>query len=116
MKKGTVDIATRRVCADFTGDEAVDLEILEVSLGIGRIAKSKSDKDAYLLKAAVLALSNAINRYRQVTDRKYPDYNEIVSWMEAGEKLGVQEKTPPIANTSDSGQEVADDSPIQATA
>jgi len=92
MSKETEGMVARRVYADFIGDDATDLDILEVSLGIHRNARSKSDRDSMLLKAAILALSEAVERYRKKTGTRHPEYQEFLQWMQNGEKTETPEK------------------------
>ncbi len=92
MSKETDGMVARRVCADFLGDDATDLDILEVSLGIHRNARSKSDRDTMLLKAAIIALSEAVERYRKKTGTRHPEYQEFLQWMQNGEKTEEPER------------------------
>lgn len=81
MVKGNVVGPVRRVCADIIGDDAVDLEIMEVSLGIQRIAKSKSDRDGLLIKAALLSLGRSVDEYRGITGIRHPEYDSFTHWL-----------------------------------
>ncbi|MBU2740023.1 hypothetical protein HJG40_14820 [Acidithiobacillus sp. ATCC 19703] len=87
----------RRVCADILGDDAVDLEILEVSLGIQRIAKSKGDRDGMLIKAAFVALGCAVEDYRAESGVKHPEYDSFVEWLANNEKPQETEKSTHVA-------------------
>ena len=87
MSKESDGMIARRVCADFIGDDATDLDILEVSLGIHRSARSKSDRDTLLLKASIVALTEAVHRYIKKTGVRYPDYEEFIAWMKNGETV-----------------------------
>lgn len=80
MKK----IAIRRICADFTDDEATEIEMMEVALGIHRI-KGKSDRDAKLINVAFMALKRATADYRHKTGKRYPDADELTQWLNSHE-------------------------------
>jgi hypothetical protein len=86
MVKKNTSGPVRRVCADIIGDDAVDLEILEVSLGIQRIAKSKGDRDGLLIKSALLALGRAVDDYRAESGVKHPEYEAFVEWLNTNGK------------------------------
>lgn len=75
------NVMTRRVSADVIGDDAVELGILELSLGIQQIAKSKSDKDSLLMKAAFASLSSTLEQYQVEHDVKYPDFADFMKWL-----------------------------------
>lgn len=92
MSKERDGMVARRICADFVGDEATDLDILEVSLGIHRSARSKSDRDTMLLKASIIALTEALQRYIQKTGIRYPDYEVFVQWLKDGETVAAEDK------------------------
>lgn len=53
----------RRITAEFRGDEAVELEILEVSLRMGEVARTRIEADTRLLHLAFKALDNVIAEY-----------------------------------------------------
>jgi len=97
MVKKNTSGPVRRVCADMVGDDAVDLEILEVSLGIQRIAKSKGDRDGLLIKAAFVALGRAVEEYRSESGIRHPEYESFVEWLENNEKPHETEKSTPVA-------------------
>ena len=70
----------RRICADYADDEATDIEMMEVALGIHRI-RGKTDRDAALINVAFLALKRATSEYRTKTGKRYPSVDELVQWM-----------------------------------
>ncbi len=73
----------RRVCADFHGSEAVELDILEARLGISRAARNKGERDAVLMELAVLSLRKQVEAYSQQTGDLYPSYDSLASWLES---------------------------------
>ena len=72
--------AIRRICADFVEDEATDIEMMEVALGIHRI-RGKADRDAKLIHVAFMALKRATSEYRTKTGKRYPSADELVQWL-----------------------------------
>lgn len=70
----------RRICADFVEDEATDIEMMEVALGIHRI-RGKADRDAKLIHVAFMALKRATSEYRTKTGKRYPTADELVQWL-----------------------------------
>lgn len=91
MAKRTDPGPVRRVCADIIGDDAVDLEIMEVSLGIQRIARSKSDRDGLLIKAALRSLERSAERYRGITGIRHPEYDAFMEWLNCDGKGNKEE-------------------------
>lgn len=77
---------SRRVSADFVGDEALDLDVLEVRLRISQHAKSKSDKDSLLVKTAIAALQERVDAFCLETGTKYPDCENFIHWLHSQTK------------------------------
>ena len=80
MDQETNKPAIRRICADFVEDEATDIEMMEVTLGIHRI-RGKADRDAKLLHVAFTALKRVTSEYQSITGKRYPTADEIVQWL-----------------------------------
>ena len=81
MAKNVAGIPIRRVSAEFSGDEAVDLEIIEVSLGLSRVTRSKSERDTKLMQIALAALRKAVEQYRLESGERYPEFSEFAAWL-----------------------------------
>ena len=81
MAKNVAGIPIRRVSAEFSGDDAVDLEIIEVSLGLSRITRSKSERDAKLMQVALAALGKVIEQYRLESGERYPEFGDFAVWI-----------------------------------
>lgn len=81
MVKNVAGVPVRRVSAEFVGDEAVDLEIIEVSLGLNRISRSKSDRDTKLMQVALASLKNSIEQYRSKSGERYPEFGNFAAWL-----------------------------------
>ena len=72
--------AIRRICADFVEDEATDIEMMEVTMGIHRI-RGKADRDAKLIHVAFMALKRVTSEYQSITGKRYPTADELIQWM-----------------------------------
>lgn len=72
----------RRITAEFRGDEAVELEILEVSLRMGEVARTRIEADTRLLHLAFKALDNVIAEYCRANNAKYPSYKVLLRYLE----------------------------------
>ncbi len=81
MAKNIAGVPIRRVSAEFSGDEAVDLEIIEVSLGLSRITRSKSERDTKLMQVALAALRKVIEQYRSEIGERYPEFGDFAAWI-----------------------------------
>jgi hypothetical protein len=64
----------KRVHAEFRGDEAVELEILEVMLRMGEISRTRIDTDTRIVRLAIKALERMIVDFSQRTGQRYPTY------------------------------------------
>lgn len=86
--------AMRRVSADFSGDAAVELEMLEARIGITRAAKNKGERDSLLMALAVHALKNRVEAFVEESGQNYPDFDQIAQWLDTPKKTesdaGVQ--------------------------
>lgn len=74
----------RRICADFQGEAAVEIDMLEVQIGINRAARNKSERDAVLMEIALLSLRKHIDAFVVQSGDKYPDYRSIAHWLDSG--------------------------------
>jgi len=74
----------KRIHAEFRGDEAVEIELLEVSLRLGEIARSRIDADTQLVRLALKALRRAIDDYCAQSGSRYPPYSALLGYL-AGE-------------------------------
>ncbi|MHB8314503.1 MAG: hypothetical protein ACYDCW_02135 [Acidithiobacillus ferrivorans] len=97
MAKNIAGVPIRRVSAEFVGDDAVDLEIIEVSLGLNRIARSKSERDTKLMQVALAALGKTIEQYRSFSGERYPEFSEFATWlgMKTNSAETMDESRPP---------------------
>ncbi len=102
------NFVSRRVSVDFVGDEALDLEVLEVQLRINRHAKSKGDKDSLLVKTAIAALQERVGAFCRETGTKYPDCENFVRWLNLKQNEVPEQQTsisdhlaelPPVDST-----------------
>jgi hypothetical protein len=75
----------RRICADFQKEAAVEVDMLEVQIGINRAARNKTERDAVLMELALLSLRKHVEAFSSMTGDKYPDYQAIARWLESGD-------------------------------
>jgi hypothetical protein len=74
---------TRRICADFFDDPAIELDLLEVQLGINRAYRNKGERDTALMELAVLSLKKHVAAYSGLNGDKYPSYADVAAWLES---------------------------------
>lgn len=72
----------RRIAAEFRGDEAVELDILEVSLRMGEVARTRIEADTMLVRLALKALDNAITDYCRKTGSRYPSCKALMRYLD----------------------------------
>jgi hypothetical protein len=72
----------KRIHAEFRGDEAVELDILEVSLRLGDVARTRFDADTHLTRLALKALRRTINDYATKTGQRYPTCRTLSRFLD----------------------------------
>ena len=75
----------KRVHAEFRGDEAVELEILEVMLRMGEVSRSRIDTDTRMVRLAFKALERMIADYAGRTGQRYPTYLMLSKYLDERE-------------------------------
>lgn len=83
----------RRIQAEFRGDAAVELEILEVMLRMGEVSRTRVECDTKLVRLALKALDRAIADYGTRTGQQYPTYGVLASYLEGRD--GAAQAEPP---------------------
>ena len=72
----------KRIQAEFRGDEAVEIDILEVMLRMGEVARTRLDSDTKLIRLGLKALDRVIADYCGRTGQRYPNYVALVRHLE----------------------------------
>jgi hypothetical protein len=75
----------KKITATFTGEDAIELELLEKSLRIDKLAKSKSERDNLFFSLALAALQKTIDSYNKAYQLKYPSYEQIKDYLQKTE-------------------------------
>lgn len=75
----------KRLHTEFRGDEAVELEILEVMLRMGEVARTRIESDTRLVRLALKALDRAIADYCARTGQRYPTYVVLSRYLDERE-------------------------------
>ena len=78
----------KRLHAEFRGDEAVEIDMLEVILRMGDISRTRIDSDTRLTRLALKALHNAMNDYCRKTGLRYPNYMTMMKYLDDTEDQG----------------------------
>ncbi len=71
----------KRLHAEFRGDEAVEIELLEVTLRMGDVARTRVEADTMLARLAFKALMRAIDEYCNKTGIRYPPYRALLGYL-----------------------------------
>ncbi len=71
----------KRLNAEFRGDEAVEIELLEVSLRMGDVARTRMEADTLLARLALKALARAMGEYCGKTGLRYPSYRVLSAYL-----------------------------------
>jgi hypothetical protein len=75
----------KRIHAEFRGDEAVEIDILEVMLRMGEVSRTRIDCDTRLVRLALKALDRVIADYCAKTGQRYPVYPALVKFLDERE-------------------------------
>ena len=83
----------KRIHAEFRGDEAVELEILEVMLRMGEVSRTRIDSDTRMVRLAFKALERMIADYSGRTGQRYPTYLMLSKHLDERETPAQTEPT-----------------------
>jgi hypothetical protein len=83
----------KRIHAEFRGDEAVELDILEVSLRLGEVARTRMEADTQLARLALKALRRAISDYSAKSGQRYPSFRALARFLD-GEAAQPEQTEP----------------------
>src|SRR5262249_57791988 len=72
----------KRLHAEFRGDEAVEIDMLEVILRMGDISRTRIESDTRLVRLALKALQNAMNDYCRKSGQRYPSYIAVMKYLD----------------------------------
>ncbi|OGA44930.1 MAG: hypothetical protein A3G24_13845 [Betaproteobacteria bacterium RIFCSPLOWO2_12_FULL_62_13] len=90
----------KRLHAEFRGDEAVEIELLEVTLRMGDVARTPIEADTLLVGLAFQALRRAIDEYCNKTGMRYPPYRALLSYLSGRSEGGGEPEASRIVNLS----------------
>jgi len=71
----------KKITATFTGDQAIELELLEKSLRLDKLAKTKSERDNLFFSLALDSLRKSIIKYSKQHGTKYPSYEQMKDYL-----------------------------------
>lgn len=83
----------KRIHAEFRGDDAVELEILEVMLRMGEVTRSRIESDSRMVRLAFKALERMIADYSARTGQRYPTYVLLSKYLDEREVPAQTEPT-----------------------
>ena len=83
----------KRIHAEFRGDEAVELEILEVMLRMGEVSRTRIDTDTKMARLAFKALERMIADFSGKTGQRYPTYVILSKLLDEREAPAPAEPT-----------------------
>jgi len=79
----------KRLHAEFRGDEAVEIDMLEVILRMGEISRTRIESDTRLVRLALKALHNAMTDYCRKSGQRYPSYIVLMKYLDDMEDAGL---------------------------
>ena len=93
----------KRLHAEFRGDEAVEIDMLEVVLRMGEISRTRIESDTRLVRLALKALNNAITDYCRKSGQRYPNYMSVMKHLDDAEEAAQAGSTRVINLQSAAG-------------
>jgi hypothetical protein len=72
----------KRIHAEFRGDEAVEIDILEVMLRMGDVSRTRIEGDTRLVRLALKALDRVMAEYTNKTGQRYPSYIVLMKYLD----------------------------------
>jgi len=87
----------KRLHAEFRGDEAVEIEMLEVMLRMGEISRSRIEADTRFVRLALKALHRAITEYCDQSGQRYPSYLVLMKYLDGETDVSQPESTRVVA-------------------
>lgn len=72
----------KRIHAEFRGDEAVEIDILEVMLRMGEVSRTRIEGDTRLVRLALKALDRVMTDYTGKTGQRYPSYLVLMKYLD----------------------------------
>ena len=94
----------KRIHAEFRGDEAVELDILEVSLRLGEVARTRMEADTVLTRLAYKALFRCVEEYSRKSGQRYPTYRSLLSYLEGAPIESEPEGARVVSITKEAGR------------
>jgi hypothetical protein len=72
----------KRFHAEFRGDEAVEIDILEVMLRLDEVARTRMEGDTRLVRLALKALHQVMTDFCNRTGQRYPTYATLMKYLD----------------------------------
>lgn len=90
----------RRITAEFRGDEAVALDILEVALRMGEVARTRAEADTMIMRLTLQALDRMIAEYCRETGVRYPSYKTLSRHLAGSGVTAISTEESNVVNLS----------------
>jgi hypothetical protein len=94
----------KRLHAEFRGDEAVELDILEVSLRLGDVARTRIEADTLLTRLAYKALFRSFEEYSRKSGQRYPTYRMLLAYLDGAPIEAEAEGARVVSIAKESGR------------
>lgn len=94
----------KRIHAEFRGDEAVELDILEVTLRLGEIARTRIEADTVLTRLAYKALYRCIEEFSRKSGQRYPTYRALLSYLDGAPLESEPDANRVVSITKEAGR------------
>jgi hypothetical protein len=74
----------KRISLELKGDDVIKADILETSLQLNRLSRSKSERDAELVSLGLSALEFVMMQVSKESGKKYPSAQDVRSFLNLG--------------------------------
>ena len=94
----------KRIHAEFRGDDAVELDILEVSLRLGDVARTRIEADTLMTRLAYKALCRSVEEYARKSGQRYPTYRMLLAYLDGVPVEGETDGARVVSITKEAGR------------
>jgi len=78
----------KKISATYLGDEAIGVDLLEKSMRVNKLFRSKAERDTALVSLGLSALKYCAEVYKKQHSVKYPSYEDILNFL-TSEKIEI---------------------------
>ena len=78
-------MSTKRIVSELSGEQGIEVDLMYVKLGLTSFSKKQAD--AIFCNLAILAIQNQITACSLKLGKKYPSYEDVISFINSGKSV-----------------------------